>query len=67
MKTFNARILSSVLLLNDGKGNFKLPRLPYQAQWAPVFSFITGDFNNDSWTDIITAGNFYGNIPYKGR
>ena len=67
VKTFNADILSSVLLLNDGKGNFKLSKLPYQAQWTPVFSFITGDFNNDTRTDIITAGNFYGTTPYEGR
>jgi len=36
-----------------------------QAQWAPVFSFITGDFNNDSRTDIIPAGNFYGTTLMK--
>jgi len=53
--------------MNTGNGNFKLIKLPYQSQWAPIFSFITGDFNNDGKTDIITAGNFYGAIPYEGR
>jgi len=38
-----------------------------QAQWSPVFSFLTGDFNNDHQTDILSAGNFYGVLPYEGR
>jgi len=59
--------LSSVVLINDGKGNFSVQQLPKEAQWYPVFSFMTGDFNHDHKTDIICAGNFYGVIPYEGR
>jgi hypothetical protein len=64
---FTASILSSVLLTNDGKGNFSISKLPMQAQWSPVFSFLTGDFDGDHKTDIIAAGNFYGVLPYEGR
>ncbi|MEO5594678.1 MAG: VCBS repeat-containing protein, partial [Chitinophagaceae bacterium] len=65
--TLNAAILSSVLLINNGKGDFKLTKLPFQSQWTPVFSFVSDDFNNDGKNDIISAGNFYGTIPYEGR
>jgi len=67
VSVFNAAMLSSVLLINNGSGGFSLSRLPYQMQWSPLFSFITGDFNNDKKTDILAAGNFYGVIPYEGR
>ena len=32
-----------------------------------VFAFFTEDFNQDGTTDILTAGNFYGVLPYEGR
>ncbi|MEP7111475.1 MAG: VCBS repeat-containing protein, partial [Ferruginibacter sp.] len=66
-KKFTASMLSSVLLMNNGKGNYKLSKLPREVQWSPVFTFLTGDFNADHKTDIITAGNFYGVLPYEGR
>ena len=32
-----------------------------------IFSFATGDFNNDKKTDVIAGGNFYGVTPNEGR
>ena len=64
---FTAKTLSSVMLINNGQGKFTISKLPIQAQWSPVFSFLTGDFNEDNKTDIISAGNFYGVLPYEGR
>ena len=66
-KKYTASLLSSVLLTNNGKGNFTISKLPMQVQWSPVFTFFTGDFNADNKTDIISAGNFYGVLPYEGR
>ncbi|MEO7766951.1 MAG: FG-GAP-like repeat-containing protein, partial [Ferruginibacter sp.] len=66
-KLLTANMLSSVLLMNDGKGYFKLSNLPIQAQWSSVYTFLTGDFNADHQQDIITGGNFYGVLPYEGR
>jgi hypothetical protein len=66
-KKFTAKILSSVMLLNNRNGNYKILKLPVQAQWSPVFSFLTGDFNADNKTDIFSAGNFFGVLPYEGR
>lgn len=66
-KKYTASFLSSVLLTNNGKGSFTISKLPMQVQWSPAFAFFTGDFNADNKTDIITAGNFYGVLPYEGR
>ncbi len=66
-KKFTASILSSVQLLNNGKGKYSINKLPFEAQWSPLFAFLTGDFNNDHKTDVLAAGNFYGVLPYEGR
>ncbi len=66
-KKMTADLLSSVLLFNNGKGNYAVSKLPAQLQWSPVFAFLTGDFNADQQTDIIAAGNFYGVLPFEGR
>jgi len=67
VQTLKAETLASVLLMNAAGKHFSMSKLPYQLQWAPVFSFITGDFNDDGKTDIVAAGNFYGTVPYEGR
>jgi len=67
VKKYTAETLSSVMLINNKKDGFIKTQLPSQTQWSPVFAFITDDFNQDGSTDILTAGNFYGVIPYEGR
>lgn len=62
-----AECLSSVMLTNNGAWGFAVTRLPKEAQWSPVFTFVTGDWNRDGVTDVIAAGNFYGVLPYEGR
>jgi hypothetical protein len=66
LKKLSANLLASVLVKNE-KGKLMVSKLPLFVQWSPVFSFITGDFNRDGKTDIISAGNFYGVLPYEGR
>ncbi|MGK2860655.1 MAG: hypothetical protein ACSLE0_01865 [Chitinophagaceae bacterium] len=66
-KKYIVEILSSVVLINNKKGSFEMTRLPSKAQWSPVFSFFTSDFNQDGTTDILLAGNYYGASPYEGR
>jgi hypothetical protein len=66
-KKLEANILSSVMLTNNADGKYSLNNLPSSVQWSPVFSFFTGDVNKDGKTDIISAGNFYGVLPYEGR
>ncbi len=52
---------------NKGDGEFLLRELPDEAQIAPVFSILTGDFTNDQLPDILITGNDYGNEIAIGR
>ena len=58
---------STVLLINDGKGNFSLKILPHEVQYSPVMAVESGDFNHDGHVDLLLAGNFYDNLPEWGR
>jgi len=54
-----ANEFSSILLLNDGKGNFEKKKLPIQAQQFPILNSVFLDLNNDGYEDCIVAGNLY--------
>lgn len=56
--TLSAHIFESVFLQNDGQGNFKILKLPVEAQFAPVYAVASADVDNDGHLDIITGGNF---------
>ncbi len=66
-RIFTAATLASMVLMNDGSGHFIAKTLPSEFQWAPIFSFQVGDFNNDGKKDIIAGGNFFGTEPFEGR
>ena len=66
-QTLQAEVLSSVVLMNTGRGGYSLSRLPKEVQWSPVFSFLAHDLDGDGRKDIIAAGNFDGVMPYEGR
>lgn len=57
----------SSFMINDGKGNFTLQAMPYQAQYSPIKAIETGDFNKDGKLDILLAGNFFDSLPEWGR
>ncbi|MBC8151388.1 MAG: VCBS repeat-containing protein [Bacteroidetes bacterium] len=57
----------TVVLLNDGKGNFTRKSLPMAAQLSPVHAIQTRDFNRDGKTDILLAGNFLDVLTEIGR
>jgi hypothetical protein len=48
------------MLENLGNSNFKLSPLSLQAQVSPVKGILIDDYNQDSFNDILIAGNFYG-------
>ena len=54
------------MILAYHNGKYEPVHLPAAMQWAPVFSWITGDFNNDGFCDIIAGGNFKNVQPYEG-
>ncbi len=66
-KELSIQTLSSLTLINNGKGGFESIPLPSPAQWAPIYAFAVGDFNNDNKTDLIAAGNFSGVSPFEGH
>ena len=57
----------SAFLINDGKGNFSLQALPYEAQFSPIRGIEVADFDHDGKVDILLAGNFFDSLPEWGR
>jgi hypothetical protein len=63
----NINNLSSVIAINDGKGNFTIQKLPANIQFSSVNAIQCVDVNNDGKTDIVLGGNNYGILPQFGR
>src|SRR5690606_16213634 len=55
--TLRAVLLESVYLENRGDGSFTVKKLPVEAQFSPIFAFLSIDINNDGHLDLITGGN----------
>ncbi len=64
---FQANTFASVVALNRGDGTFDLRALATEAQFAPIYASLAGDFDGDGKTDLIVAGNFSGVTPLQGR
>ncbi|CAH0997129.1 hypothetical protein EMA8858_03266 [Emticicia aquatica] len=60
-------ITKSIILINDGKGNFEIKALPVEAQYSRIGAIEIGDFDKDGILDILLAGNFYDVLPEWGR
>ena len=48
---------SSYLLINNGKLDFDIVRLPEEAQWFPIKGAVADDFDQDGKTDLFLVGN----------
>src|SRR2546422_3338705 len=46
---------------------FRSHALPTEAQFAPIYASLAGDFDGDGRTDLVTVGNFSGVTPVEGR
>ncbi|MBC9794936.1 VCBS repeat-containing protein [Sinomicrobium weinanense] len=55
--TLKINTLETIYLQNDGKGKFSVKKFPVEAQFAPVYTITSDDFNNDGHTDLFLAGN----------
>ncbi|HLZ45538.1 MAG TPA: VCBS repeat-containing protein [Gemmatimonadales bacterium] len=66
-RVLEADQFASAIALNRGDGTFELRPLPAEAQLAPVYASLAGDFDGDGKTDIVLGGNFYGVTPAEGR
>jgi enediyne biosynthesis protein E4 len=62
-----AYTFASAVAVNNGNGTFTLQPLPLEAQFAPIYASLAGDFDGDGKTDLLVGGNFYGVTPMLGR
>ena len=62
-----ATTLSSVILINNGNLDFKVVKLPVEAQFSPVYAIASNDFDKDGDVDLVLGGNLYGTKPEVGR
>jgi len=62
-----AYTFASAVALNNGNGTFTLQPLPTEAQFAPIYASLAGDFDGDGKTDLLVGGNFFGVPPILGR
>lgn len=67
MQTLTCKTLHSVYLQNSGEGKFVIRKLPFEAQFAPIFGMLAEDINRDGNLDLIAVGNFYGTEVVVGR
>jgi hypothetical protein len=61
-----ARMMESCVMINTGKGSFKITPLPVEAQFSPVYAIAADDFDHDGICDIIVGGNQYRAKPETG-
>ncbi|MBN8672494.1 MAG: VCBS repeat-containing protein [Chitinophagales bacterium] len=64
---FSADYFANAIFINDGKMNFTVSELPWQAQLTAYRDAVIDDFNKDGLPDILLAGNFYPNNIQMGR
>ena len=55
----SADYFSNAVLINNGKWNFTVKALPWEAQLTTLRDAIVVNANNDDKPDILLAGNFY--------
>jgi hypothetical protein len=65
--TLTANYFSNAVLINDGKLNFKILPLPWEAQLSSYRDAVIVDANSDKLPDILLAGNYYDNNIQMGR
>ena len=57
----------SVLLRNEGNGQFSIHPLPMAAQLSVINGMVVDDFDGDGQLDVLLSGNDYGVEPVVGR
>ena len=61
-----AETFATTLALSNPDGSYTLVPLPREAQIAPVYGILAGDFDHDGKLDLLLAGNFSGVQPEIG-
>jgi len=60
-------MLESVMLINNGKGSFKIKPLPKETQLSPLYAILASDIDKDGNVDLILGGNLHNVKPEIGR
>jgi hypothetical protein len=63
----SANYFSNAILMNDGKLNFSVHAMPWQAQLSTYKTATVVDANSDNLPDILLGGNYYENNVQLGR
>lgn len=66
-EVLTATNFTNAVFINDGKGNFTIQPLPWQAQLTSYRDGAVIDANGDALPDILLTGNFYENNIQMGR
>lgn len=66
-EVLTADYFANAVLLNDGKLNFTLQALPWQAQLTTYRDAVLVDANGDALPDVLLGGNFYDNNIQMSR
>ena len=66
LERLEATWLESSVFINRG-ARFEARALPVEAQFAPAFGVVVGDFNGDGHEDVFLAQNFFGSDPENPR
>ena len=64
---FKVEQSQTCVFFNLGNGKFDMEPLPIRTQFAPVYSILYADINQDGIKDLVFGGNFYGLKPEVGR
>lgn len=62
-----ATTLASSVGWNDGQGQFKINKLPMEAQLSPVYSIFPHDLDGDHQPELLLGGNLHQVKPQAGR
>lgn len=56
---YQADLLESILLVNQGNGQFEIQKLPINAQLAPIMDAALVDLNKDGEKELMYVGNLF--------
>ncbi|WP_234572945.1 VCBS repeat-containing protein [Rhodohalobacter sp. 614A] len=66
-QTYSSDTFQTSLILNRKGASMEVKSLPLEAQIAPVFGLLAGDYDGDGFPDILMTGNFYSTEMFTGR
>jgi hypothetical protein len=64
---YEAQTFATSCLMNHGNNGWELKPLPMEAQFAPIFGILTGDYTGDGRADLLLSGNCYAPDVLTGR